>query len=252
MPSLLPNSVRLRGRTLVTEQLDLIHSLLGADGYVYLSEVPDSFDYITELARIGRLIPQYNDLVIREVRPLDSVGEDVISASNTRELTPHTEWYEFQGIPPRYIALWCVRPASGGGGETTLADGHRFLRQFSPAEQAHLRSKEYLWRSSPSLAAHGVTTSARHPLVEEYSGRIVLRFSTHDIISPDDGLLHRFVSEGNEYFHNTKISYPISRNDVLLWDNWRIMHARNAFSDRLRHLRRVLIGGESQSAYGRQ
>lgn len=242
-----PNSVQVRGVTLAPDVVTLVQSLLRSDGYVYLAGIPEEFDHLAELSRLGQLVPQYGGDLIREVRPLDDVGDDVVSASNTKELTPHTEWYEFPGTPPRFVALWCVRRATGGGGETTLADGYRFLRQFSPDEQAQLRSTRYAWRSSPSLAVHGIISSALHPFLEEHDGRLLLRFSTQDITSADDGLLRRFISAGNAYFAESRMEFGIAENDVLVWDNWRMIHARNAFSDRSRHLRRVLISDHAES-----
>ena len=37
------------------------------------------------------------------------------------------------------------------------------------------------------------------------------------------------------------VSIAYAERDMLVWDNWRLLHARNAFSDRSRHLRRIQI-----------
>jgi alpha-ketoglutarate-dependent taurine dioxygenase len=239
-----PNTISGIGTAFVDDNLNLMRQLLSADGYVYLPGVPDGFDYVSELTKLGKPCLQYNGSVIRDVKPEPDIGDDVYSASNTRELTPHTESYEFDGLPPRYVVLWCVRPAEGTGGETTLADGYRFLRQFSTREQELMRSRIYEWRSNPSLASRGVRMSARHPILEQSGEDLVLRYSNRDVVLVEDGLLPRYVDRGREYFDAAKLAVRIERNAILVWDNWRMIHARNRFTDRKRHLRRLLIGAE--------
>jgi len=192
-----------------------VRQLLDEDGYAYITGVPDGFDYLSQLRRLGEPARQYNGGLIRDVKPEPDISDDVYSASNTRELTPHTESYEFDGLPPRYVALWCVRPAEGPGGETTLADGYRFLRQFSPDDQAVMRTRIYEWWSSPSLASRGVQMSARHPILESHASGLVMRYSSQDIVRVDDGLLPRYIDGGRQFFKATKLPIRIARNAVL-------------------------------------
>ncbi len=240
-----PNTIADAEKCLDTETLALVRQLLAADGYVYVTGVVDGFDYLSELSRLGEPMEQYNGALIRDVQPAPDIGNDVYSASNTRELTPHTESYEFDGLPPRYVALWCVQPAEGPGGETTLADGYHFIQQFSVPDQELMRSRVYEWRSSPSLAKRGIRMCARHPILESHPDGLVMRYSKQDIVRVDDGLLPRYVDGGQEFFDRNKVAVRIERNAVLIWDNWRIMHARNGFGDRRRHLRRVLLSAST-------
>ncbi|NJC71624.1 TauD/TfdA family dioxygenase [Planosporangium thailandense] len=57
----------------------------------------------------------------------------------------------------------------------------------------------------------------------------------------DDDLSSTWIRAGRQFFDVNKTSIRIDRGAVLIWDNWRMLHARNAFSDPGRHLRRVLI-----------
>jgi alpha-ketoglutarate-dependent taurine dioxygenase len=68
-----------------------------------------------------------------------------------------------------------------------------------------------------------------------------MRYSNQDIVRVDDGLLPRYIDGGRQFFEAAKLPIRIARNAVLIWDNWRMMHARNGFTDRNRHLRRVLL-----------
>src|SRR6266545_5618186 len=110
---------------------DAVQAQLASEGHAYIRSLPADFDYLKELARLGPPVPQYNGALVRDVKPDSAISNDVVSAANMAELTPHTEWYEFPGLPPRYVALWCIRPAAGQGGETTLADGYVMLDLFT-------------------------------------------------------------------------------------------------------------------------
>lgn len=222
--------------------VETIRGQLASAGYAYVHGLPEGFDYPRELTRLGRLVSQYGDVLVRDVRPDPSVSNTVVSSSNMAELTPHTEWYEFPGPPPRYVALWCVQPAHGPGGETTLADGYLMLDQYTLGERERLMLDIREWRSRPTLAREGVREVAYHPILELRDSTVVLRFSTLDMLA-DDALSRRWVERGRAFFEANKLPIRIEQGALLVWDNWRMLHARNAFSDPHRHLRRVLIAG---------
>jgi hypothetical protein len=105
-------------------------------GYVYLTGISDGFDHVMEMRHFGEPVLQYNGALIRDVKPAPDIGNDVYSASNTRELTPHTESYEFEGLPPRYVALWCVRPAEGPGARRPSPTGTDSWNGSQPATRS--------------------------------------------------------------------------------------------------------------------
>jgi hypothetical protein len=209
-------------------------------GYSHVTGLPPDFDLVSAMSAIGRPIPQYDGALIRHIRPEPGMSDDVYSATNTRELTPHTEWYEFPGIPPRHVALWCVQPAADEGGATQLGDGYRFLERFTRAELARLHTGRPSWRSNVSLRRHGVDTTSESPILTGHDGVTIIRFSSVDMRAADP-LQERYLTEGQAFFHATALSFKIPKHGLLVWDNWRMLHARTAFTDRRRHLQRVLL-----------
>ncbi len=239
-----PNTIDAVGKSLTDSRLTEAVAMLEADGYAYLSGADDGFDHIAEAGRFGRHVPQYRGDLVREVKPDPALADAAISANNMKALSPHTESFEFTGLPPRYVALWCVRPAEGPGGETTLADGHRFLDEFGSEDQALMRTRMYEWRSPASLGRQGITMSATHPILQDDPGGLVMRYSSREMYQAEeheDGLLRRYVDGGVAFFDATRLEVRIARNSMLIWDNWRMMHSRNAFTDPGRYLRRVLL-----------
>lgn len=47
-----------------------------------------------------------------------------------------------------------------------------------------------------------------------------------------------------EYFERTHVCVQYEKGDMLVFDNWRMLHARNALTDLGRHLRRIQIAAE--------
>lgn len=208
-------------------------------GYSYLSDVPADFDHLEFLAPFGDFMPQYDGQLVWDLKPEPDM-DDVYHSRNTKSLVPHTEAYEYPGLPPRYLALWCVEPAQGPGGETTLADGYAWLRDFSADEQEIMRTRHYEWTTSEGLVRKGVKWSNRHPILEDRDGVDVLRYSANNV-KVDDDFIAKFLSSGEEFFEENHVGVRIAKHCLLLWDNWRMLHSRNAFKDRGRHIRRVLI-----------
>ncbi|MEU8955686.1 TauD/TfdA family dioxygenase [Streptomyces sp. NPDC048518] len=214
--------------------------MLDLNGYVLLTNLSPRFDHVGFLTGFGRFMPAANGTLVGDIAPEPNM-DDVYYGGNRSALVPHTEGYEFSGLPPRYMALWCIRPAAENG-ETTLFDGRQLLEHLDTVELQHLTSQEYEWSSGEGLRREGVKYSAKHAILEVEDGAEILRFSANNIAVPEgDGITREFLSRGEKLFtdHHVKIQY--CRHDLLLWDNWRMLHSRNEFRDSRRHLKRVQI-----------
>lgn len=125
------STVSVNGSYLKPADIATIRRLLKSEGYVYLKSISDGFDYLGELSKLGTPIPHQGSDYVKDIKPDQRAAAETYSSSNMRKLEPHTEWYEASGVPPRYVALWCVREAQGEGGETVIADGYSFLNACS-------------------------------------------------------------------------------------------------------------------------
>ncbi len=68
-----------------------------------------------------------------------------------------------------------------------------------------------------------------------------MRFSVNNIVRDDSDPVATLQSDWQRLFGEQHIAIGYQRNDMLVWDNWRLLHARNAFEDPRRHLRRIHI-----------
>ena len=221
--------------------VERVRSDLAEKGYSYLPDLPPTADFLGECRRLGRPMAQYGGELVRDIKVDPRVSRDQVSAYNTSELTPHTEWYEFPDLPPRFVALRCVTPAAGEGGETTLADGYRMLASFSHPRADWLYSDERVWGSA-GLRYQGIASEpSRHPILARHGQTTVIRFSSTDLLANDD-LVSSYIQHGRTYFAEKHVAIDIAPDAMLIWDNWRMLHARRKFADPARHLQRVLIG----------
>jgi alpha-ketoglutarate-dependent taurine dioxygenase len=217
-------------------------AMLARNGYVVLRNVPDTFDHTGFVSSFGDLIPAPSGALIGDVVAEPGM-DDTYYGGNSRALLPHTEGYEFRGLPPRYLALWCVRPAApGAGGETTLLDSRPLLDESDEELLAKLRTIECDWVASEGLRRRGVELTARHPFLEEAGASQVLRFSANNVAYPADELrIAGFCEMACAKFEALGVAVNYAKNDLLQWDNWRMLHSRNAFDDMARHLKRAQI-----------
>ncbi|MEV0136698.1 TauD/TfdA family dioxygenase [Dactylosporangium sp. NPDC050688] len=216
--------------------------LMDEHGYVLMVNVPDDFDQVKFCRSLGSFVPNYTGAVVGDVRPEPGM-DDVYHAGNTRPLTPHSEGYDFTVVPPRYIALWCVSPASGPGGETTLADTAPWVAALSDDERSFLLDTEFEWKTTEGVNRLGLDLHTKHPILEEHEKGMIVRFSCNNLLRADDDPVVAIQDRWRDNFYDHQIAIDYHRNDVLVWNNWRLLHARNAFTDRSRHLRRIQVAG---------
>jgi alpha-ketoglutarate-dependent taurine dioxygenase len=230
------------GRTIPSERLEkTFREMMDEHGYVLMTNVPDTFDPVGFCRNLGPFVPNYSGEVIADVRPQEGM-DDVYHSGNTKPLTPHTEGYDFEGLPPRYIALWCVRPATGKGGETTLADTRPWVEELPPEEQNRLKEAAYEWKTTEGVQRLGLDLKTRHPILAQHDGSTIVRFSCNNLLREEDDPAVALQDMWHERFDNEHVAIDYAQDDMLVWDNWRMLHARNAFKDRSRHLRRIQIG----------
>ncbi len=236
------STVGVNGSHLKSADIITIRRLLRSEGYVYLTGISDGFEYLGELSKLGTPIPHQGTDFVKDIKPDPRAAAETYSSSNMKKLDPHTEWYEASGVPPRFVALWCVHEARGEGGETAIADGYAFLKEFSAQDQRLLRERQYEWYGVSNFSGGPPNPTPHHSILERHPDGLIMRYSTQLLQRvKDDGLASRYIAGGASFFEAECLSVSITRNSVLVWDNWRMMHARRAFSDPERHLRRVLL-----------
>jgi alpha-ketoglutarate-dependent taurine dioxygenase len=214
-------------------------ALLNEHGYVYLDQVPSSFDHVAFCAQFGPLMPQYNGDLVFSIKA-DDRYDHLNHSLTTNALLPHTDGYEYEETPPRYLALWCLVPPSDGGGRTTLADLYAFASILSENDQRQLATRHYQFVSG--IEETETERSAQHPVFEKRDGKPTIARFSYDFVDHDgDPFLVDFNKRMLDFFDRTHVAVAYEPGGLLIWDNHRMVHGRTGYLDRKRHLRRVWL-----------
>lgn len=238
--------------------LDLRQEELAIRGWTVLT--PNEFAHDVEgvLQVFGPIIPQFNGQTAFAITRKPGY-EDLPYSQSMNGIGPHTEAPVY-GPPPRYLALHCLRQATCGGGHTGLVDGLEFLQSL---EQDDPELREWIHDTPVEFVATAKPGEPGQRRVLEYiltpaEKGDVFRFSYNQFhygdvnpskqaleqsqVANSDSPLARFARLGEAYFleHNTPVLIPDGH--MLIWDNWRMIHARSRYSDPARHLVRYWLG----------
>lgn len=226
---------------------------LDEHGWVIVDEVPEAAAAEAVLAELGDLLEQYKGTIRHEVKARP--GFDDLQYSQSRNgITPHTE---APGLPkpPRYLALHCHRQARCGGGHTLLADGYAFVDSLAPELAAEVRSRPIRFDlvansgAGESEAIPAPIYTEGEPPVLRYSYN-VLRDNSLDAPTHEDALeldgVDPFNAElcrlGVEFMREEGFGALPRDGGLLIFDNWRMLHARDSYEDPARHLTRYWVG----------
>lgn len=214
---------------------------LAEDGIAVLAGIESEDEYLETVSEVGTLVPQYDGRIVWPIKA-DPKFDDHYHSLNTKALNPHTECYEFTGVPPRYLALWCVQPNRDKGGETTLADGYAYVGSLEAEDRDFLETERFEFHSSSGIQASDLGRTAKHAVFDtETLDHPIFRFSYNCMDREGSARMARIADGCVAFFDDEQISHRWSKGDLLIWDNHRVLHSRSAYSDRDRELRRVWL-----------
>ena len=226
---------------------------LGENGWAIVDDVPEAEAAEAALAELGGLLEQYKGTIRHEVKARP--GFDDLQYSQSRNgITPHTE---APGLPepPRYLALHCHRQARCGGGQTLLADGYAFVDSLDAELAAEVRSRPIRFdliansgAGEREAIAAPIYTEGEPPVLR-YSYN-VLRDNSLDAPTHDDALdlngidpfNAKLCRRGVTFMRGAGFGALPGDGSLLIFDNWRMLHARDSYQDPARHLTRYWVG----------
>lgn len=226
--------------------------LLQKDGFIYVETGNSSFDWIEFAKSItgGKLGLQYGKEVFQV--QLEPEFVNFSDARGAKPLLPHTEATDYLE-PPKYLALWCHKPADCGGGITTLASIKGFLETLSAQEKQKLVETHHYFGAIRGVHASR-TKGSTHPILSFSGEKPVFRFSCnyiqHGDYSPDPDNLGSFtpdpfLAEINDkllaYYEQNHLAIRMKKHSLLLWDNECMIHCRTVYQDTSRKLERIFL-----------
>lgn len=156
---------------------------------------------------------------------------------------------------PSFLVFHCISaPEEEAGGETIFSNTECILDNLSREERDYLASVEMTYETE-KLAHYGGKISV--PLIQKHpkTKRDILRFAEPvptDFLNPVSVSVNHASEENTQaiiqlltthcYDEKNTYTHQWQENDLLIVDNFSLLHARNAFSKQSdRHLRRIQI-----------
>ncbi len=235
------------------ESIANYQQLLEQKHFIYLKTEDPNFNWI-EFAKAvtgEELMLQYGEPLFQV--KLEPEFINFSDARGAKRLLPHTEATDYPS-PPKYLVLWCQKPADCGGGMTTLVDVERFLQTLTEAEKQKLMATRYYFGATGGVHANR-TQGATHPILSFSGNKPIFRFSCNYIqygdYSPDPDNLKPFtpdpflaeISERfQSYYQQNCLEILMQQYSCLLWDNQCMVHSRTPYCDPTRKLERIFLG----------
>ena len=185
----------------------------------------------------------------------DLIPEDhpTVIGNTNEHVYPHTD-EAYLHSPPGIRVLYCVKPAEDGG-DNILVDGFlvaQALRSSEPKTFALLAREPQQFRRVVREDGIDQRTSAR-VLVTDAAGVLRgVRFQPRSAGPADlESDFGRQLADANSTFEQMtleveyEIDLRLEAGDAVLFDNHRMLHARQSFFDRSRHQQISTISRES-------
>ncbi|NEO53516.1 MAG: TauD/TfdA family dioxygenase [Okeania sp. SIO3B5] len=235
------------------QSIENYQNLLAQNHFIYVETEDPSCDWIKFAKSVTGedLRPQYGKEIFHvKYEPEFLKFSD---ARGQKPLLPHTEATDYPS-PPKYLGLWCKKPADCGGGLTTLAYVEGFLKTLTEVEKQKLMETQHYFGATGGVHANR-TKGAVHTILSFNDNKPIFRFScnyiTHGDYSPDPDNLNPFTPDPFlaeisdrfiKYYEENHMAIRMDQYSFLLWDNQCMAHSRTTYSDPTRILERIFLG----------
>jgi L-asparagine oxygenase len=169
---------------------------------------------------------------------------DVQFGSNAVEFLLHTET-PFRDVSPDYLALLCLRPDPAGQAKTRVADIAGVVDRLDAPLLDRLARPCYAFETDNPVTVldDGRGLTEPQPILTHRDGTRVVEY-VGDLVATDAEAAGA-LAELSRRVLATAVDIPLERGDLLVLDNLRVVHGRNAIDPRYdgtdRWLQRMLI-----------
>ncbi len=240
--------------------LDEMHQRILHDGYIVLN-TGTTDEWILELVcnYLGRIMAgpfwtKFTNINYSPDKyPMDVSGSEKSGVAKFAEKDFHLHIDgTFELTPPRYSILHCIQPDTEGFGVNVIVDGYSIVEQLSDHSRSALAQGLFEFRFE--LARNYFKSCANRlvlvtsPIIEMVGERIRIRYRNDDqfelkSVEESDELM-QCLAEFEKLLHlpENQQSIYLRAGDVLIMDNYRLLHGRTSLSgQKERRLRRAWI-----------
>ncbi|MFK8022452.1 MAG: TauD/TfdA family dioxygenase [Ilumatobacter sp.] len=210
---------------------------LWKSGVITLSDAP--VDHAVTRAVLERF-GYVRRTIFGEMWEFSSDGGFDDTASTPREITPHTDG-TYSHDAPGLLGLHC-HEYDATGGENVFVDAHALAPRLTPAAREILSTVDI----PGQYIGDGAHLVARRPALRHEANRLVqVSYNHHDrapflLPEPQMSALYDALGEFDALANDPDLQFELAMRpgDMVIFDNWRVLHGRRAFSGR-----RLIAGG---------
>ena len=170
-----------------------------------------------------RLVPQYDGELVHAVTPSDDKRPG-FNSTTTGAVDFHNDAYDYARVP-RYVALYCEQSARSGG-RTMTTEVAPAVNLLGSQAWHFLRTAQVEFKTAPARYFDTPGTGVRATILAGSA----LRFSVNylETVLPLDS--HRHIHDFRDCLTRYTQVHELRSGDVLVFDNQRLLHAREAFT----------------------
>jgi alpha-ketoglutarate-dependent taurine dioxygenase len=215
-----------------------VPDILRDQGVAHVSDTPASLSLGDIVSHWGRVFPQYDRQEVWDVRPVQS-QDDAPTSVGMASVSLHTEFCEREGWPPKYVALLCRRDSKGDG-NLILADGYHILRSLPAGSVEALRQDIVSFFTEESITQVARGETAKKTVLQTHpSGEQVIQYDGPQVRATGSERLVLIADIIDDADHWEPYRIHQEPGSIVIWNNYRFLHGRTAFTDHRRWLQRV-------------
>lgn len=168
-----------------------------------------------------------------------------VKATNTLRTPCHTDGFAYGDLYPDFLLLSCVT-ASPSGGESILVDGYSIHRALAANPETAWAAKR-MTTAAIDQTERGMQTAVSTIVMNNGSGRKMIRKTIEQRPVPqseDFDLDRQMIKIWHDAIEQASLTAPtckLASGEVLLLDNYRMLHGRMPYEDLNRMLWRVWV-----------
>lgn len=181
---------------------------------------------------------------INQIIPRDDEKSRKVASSNGSEVPFYAHTENIYSVPPlKFFSLLCLRGDPKVATSMIFLDNileyikndSRFDASMREEIAAEITKPHFVMKSGPSFEGR-LGKAVLLPILEEKNGSRIFRFNANPGRMSGISPLSQFVVDyltgilqSPEFLENNKTSIILQQGDLLLFNNWEVMHARDAF-----------------------
>ena len=195
----------------------------------------ESGDLQEFIRAFGPIVKQHDGNETFEVSPSEELGS-IYHSRTTNAVPAHTDGHDIL-VPPNFFFLLCVRPSREADGLTEVSSVSSLLNNLSEKEIDVLTTHQFCFGTKPSSTVMK-SGPVYAPIYD--AQKDIFRYSYNYLSNQStDGSATALIEKINRHHQQHKQSVLLGSKDLLICENYHVLHSRTGFSGADRKLVRA-------------